>query len=138
PAEPAPRRLSAPGAIFIHGAWLTPASWELFRSRYAACGYTCLAPAWPFEDRTVDDLRRAPPTELAALTIGRIVDHYAVLVRQLPEPPLLVGHSFGGLFVQMLLDRGLGTAGVAIAPVPPRGVWPGFASIRTALSAPGA
>jgi len=133
PSEPAPPGGSSTGAIFIHGAWLTPASWELFRSRYTACGYTCLAPAWPFEDLTIDELRRSPPPELAGLTIGRIVDHYAALVRQLPKPPLLVGHSFGGLFVQMLLDRGLGTAGVAIDPVPPRGVWPGFTSLRAAL-----
>jgi pimeloyl-ACP methyl ester carboxylesterase len=135
PSEPA---LSSTSAIFIHGAWLTPASWEFFRSRYTACGYTCITPAWPFQDLTVDELRHALPSELAGLTIGRIVDHYAAIVQGMPEPPLLVGHSFGGLFVQMLLDRGVGRAGVAIVPVPARGVWPGLATLRTALRVPSA
>lgn len=53
-----------------------------------------------------------------------IVDHYASIIQAQPEPPILIGHSFGGLFVQMLLDRGLGRAGVAIDPAPPKGVLP--------------
>jgi pimeloyl-ACP methyl ester carboxylesterase len=32
------------------------------------------------------------------------------------EPPVLIGHSYGGLFVELLLDRGLGRAGVAMSP----------------------
>jgi len=83
-----------------------------------------MAPAWPFEDGTVGELRRRQHPELAKLTIGKIVDHHERLIRALPEPPLLIGHSFGGLVVQMLLDRGLGAAGVAIDPAPSRGVFP--------------
>jgi len=55
------------------------------------------------------------------------------LIRALPAPPVLIGHSFGGLFVQLLLDRGLGAAGVAIDPAPARGVFPGLATIWAAL-----
>jgi pimeloyl-ACP methyl ester carboxylesterase len=47
-----------------------------------------------------------------------------VKARMLPEPPFLIGHSMGGLVVQMLLDRGFGAAGVAISSAPPRGVPP--------------
>jgi pimeloyl-ACP methyl ester carboxylesterase len=108
--------------MFIHGAWLTPASFDLFRALYEAQGYTCISPAWPYDDRPVAELRRSSPPELAKLSIAEIVDHYEKLIRSLPEKPILVGHSFGGLFVQLLLDRGLGAAGVAIDPAPPRGV----------------
>lgn len=44
-----------------------------------------------------------------------------------------MGHSFGGLFTQILLDRGLGVAGVAIVPAPPKGVLPGVNAVRASL-----
>jgi len=110
--------------LFIHGAWLTPRSWEPFISYFEPRGYTCLAPTWPHKDLPIEELRAHPPAELAGLGITEIVDHYARLIQEQPEPPILIGHSFGGLFVQLLLDRGLGKAGVAIDPAPPKGVLP--------------
>ncbi len=110
--------------LFIHGAWLTPRSWEPFLSYFEPLGYTCLAPTWPHKDLPIEELRAHPPAELAGLGITEIVDHYARVIEALPEPPILIGHSFGGLFVQLLLDRGLGKAGVAIDPAPPKGVLP--------------
>jgi pimeloyl-ACP methyl ester carboxylesterase len=107
--------------VFLHGAWVTPACWDSFVSFFEARGYRCLAPAWPGKDRPVEAIR-ADPSALAGLGIAEIVAAYERVIRALDEPPLLVGHSFGGLFVQVLLDRGLGAAGVAIDPAPPRGV----------------
>ena len=107
--------------LFIHGGWVTPACWDPFVSFFDGSGYTCLAPAWPGKDRSVEAIR-ADPSTLAGLGIGEIVDHYDRIMRALDEPPILIGHSFGGLFVQILLDRGLGAAGVAIESAPPKGV----------------
>jgi pimeloyl-ACP methyl ester carboxylesterase len=108
--------------LFIHGGWVTPSCWDPFVSFFEASGYRCLAPAWPGKDRSVEAIR-ADPSPLAGLGIGEIVDHYDRIVRELDEPPILIGHSFGGLFVQLLLDRGLGAAGVAIDSAPPKGVF---------------
>lgn len=108
--------------VFIHGGWVTPASWDRFVSFFEANGYRCLAPAWPGKDRSVEAIR-ADPSPLAGLGIAEIVDHYERIIRELDEPPILVGHSFGGLFVQLLLDRGLGAAGIAIDSAPPKGVF---------------
>lgn len=118
--------------MLIHGAWLTPAAWDQFRRRYQVRGHTVVVPPWPLEDLPLDRLRQWPPAGLGALTIGRIVDHYETLIRALAEPPIVIGHSYGGLIVQLLLDRGLGAAGVALDPAPIRGVRP---SARTLLSA---
>jgi pimeloyl-ACP methyl ester carboxylesterase len=112
-----------PGTIvFIHGAWVTARCWDPFVGHFTARGYRCVAPSWPHKDRSPAALRADPPAGLAGLGVTEIVDHFASLIRQLPEPPVLVGHSYGGLFVQLLLDRGIGRAGVAISPAPPRGV----------------
>lgn len=110
--------------VFIHGEWLSASAWDSFQRRYAACGYTCIAPPWPGLEGPAKDLRNAPCTHLSRLGIASIVAHYEHLIRELAHPPLLIGHSLGGLFVQMLLDRGLGSAGIAIAAVPPAGTLP--------------
>jgi pimeloyl-ACP methyl ester carboxylesterase len=113
--------------ILIHGAWLSARSWENYVSYFTGLGYDVFTPEWPRKDGDVEELRE-DTSELAGLGVGEIVDHYDALIRALPEPPVLIGHSFGGLFVQLLLDRGLGRAGVAIDPASPKGV------LRVALS----
>lgn len=119
--------------VFIHGAFMSAESWGPWMQRFEARGFKTLAPAWPFLDHSVDDLQHAPDRRFGKLGIGEIVDNYAAIIRELEEPPILVGHSFGGLFVQMLLDRGIGAAGVAIDPVPPKGVLPGTNAVRASL-----
>jgi len=119
--------------LLIHGAWVTPDCWSAFRQVCEARGHDCIAPAWPTLDRPAAELRRQPDLRFAGTTIRALVDHFDAQVRRLAEPPILVGHSFGGLIVQMLLDRGLGAAGVAIDAGPPRGVLPSATAIRSAL-----
>ena len=120
--------------VLVHGAWVTPLCWENFKGYFESRGYTCLAPAWPYKDRSVEELRRNPDPNLGHLGLIEIVDHYDRIIRKLDAPPILVGHSYGGLFVQMLLDRGLGTAGVAINSAPPKGVLPFYPSVLRANS----
>jgi pimeloyl-ACP methyl ester carboxylesterase len=110
--------------VFIRGAWLASNCWDPFRQHFEDRGYTTLAPEWPFKDMSVAEMRANPPEELKGLGVQAIVDHYDGIIRTLPEPPILIGHSFGGLFVQQLLDRGLGAAGVAVSPAPPEGIIP--------------
>jgi len=119
--------------VFVHGAFMSARSWDLFAARYAARGYRCVAPPWPYLDGAPADLRRSVDPRFGRLGVGDIVDHYERVVREQDEPPILIGHSFGGLFVQMLLDRGLGAAGVAIDPAPPKGVLPGPNAVRASL-----
>jgi pimeloyl-ACP methyl ester carboxylesterase len=107
--------------VFVHGGWVTPACWDPFVSFFESKGYRCLAPAWPGKDRPVEAIR-ADPSPLIGLGIAELVDHFERIVRALEDPPILIGHSFGGLVVQVLLDRGLGAAGIAIDSAPPRGV----------------
>jgi pimeloyl-ACP methyl ester carboxylesterase len=122
-----------PAIVLIHGAWVTNRCWDRFKARYESRGYQVLAPPWPFDDRPIEELRTAPDPRLAHSGIPEIVEHYAALVAALPRPPILIGHSFGGLFVQLLVDRGLGACGVAINPAPPRGVLPGPTAFQANL-----
>jgi pimeloyl-ACP methyl ester carboxylesterase len=108
--------------LLIHGLWVTPRSWDNFKARYESRGYNVLAPAWPGIAGDVADMQR-DPASLNGVGIAEVVAHYEAIVRALPEPPIIIGHSYGGLITQLLLDRGLGTAGVAIDSVPPKGIY---------------
>ena len=110
--------------MFVHGAWLTPLCWDKWVLFFSAKGYSCIAPPWPFHELSVQMLRADPPAGLARLGVSDIVERYAARIRIEKTPPVLIGHSFGGLFVQILLNMGLGAAGVVIDPAAPRGVSP--------------
>jgi pimeloyl-ACP methyl ester carboxylesterase len=107
--------------MLIHGAWLSARSWETFERYFAGRGFDVSAPEWPRKHGDVEALRE-DADELAGLGLTEIVDHYAELIGRLDQPPVLIGHSFGGLIVELLLDRGLGRAGVAMSPAPPKGI----------------
>ena len=107
--------------MLIHGAWLSARSWEQFSEYFTARGFDVSAPEWPRKHGDVEELRE-DADELAGLGLTEIVDHYADLIAGLDEAPVLIGHSFGGLIVELLLDRGLGRAGVAMSPAPPKGI----------------
>jgi len=106
--------------VLIHGLFMTALSWEHGVSRYTDRGYRVIASSWPGMD-DIEALRR-DPTVVENLGIAEIVDHYEALIRELDAPPIIIGHSFGGAFTEILLDRGLGAAGVAIDAAAVRGI----------------
>src|SRR5690349_5959813 len=107
--------------VLIHGAWLSARSWENYLDFFGKRGFAVSAPEWPRKQGDVEELRASAEAS-AGLGVTEIVDHYERLIGALDEPPALIGHSYGGLFVELLLDRGLGRAGVAMSPAPPKGI----------------
>src|SRR6059036_2436812 len=106
--------------MLIHGAWLSARSWENYADYFGKRGFAVSAPEWPRKHGDVEEMRETAE-ESAGLGVAEIVDHYAELIGALDDP-VLIGHSYGGLFVELLLDRGLGRAGVAMSPAPPKGI----------------
>jgi len=119
--------------MLIHGAWLNSASWAPWKARYEAKGYTVITPDWPHDEGDPTDLRANPRKALAQCGPKDIVDHYAREITKLTEPPILIGHSAGAVWVQHLLDRGLGACGVSIDPAPTPGVPLGLQAIISAF-----
>lgn len=110
-----------PTIVLIHGFWVTPRSWEHWIAHYEAKGYEVLAPAYPGLEVEVEALN-ADPTPLRELTVEGIVAHLESAIAGLERQPILIGHSAGGVFTQLLMDRGHGAAGVAISSAPTEGV----------------
>lgn len=110
--------------VFVHGMFMTPLCWEHWLIRFQGKGFRCLAPAWPGRDKSVEALRAShPDKELGRLTLTQVVEHTAGIIAALDEKPVVIGHSMGGLVTQILLQRGLAVAGVAIDSAPPGGVF---------------
>ena len=108
--------------VLINGLWMTALSWEHWAERYQQKGFKVVARSWPGMEGDIEELRRNPAKEIGNLGVTEIADHYEAVVREQSSPPIIMGHSFGGLFTQILVDRGLGSAGVAIDSAPAKGV----------------
>ena len=107
--------------VLVHGFWVTPRSWEHWITHYEARGYRVLAPGYPGFEVEVEALN-ADPSPIEALTAPAIIEHLEGVLRQLDAPPIIIGHSAGGAFTQVLLDHGFGAAGVAMNSAPTEGV----------------
>ena len=108
--------------VLIHGLWMTPLSWRDWATHLESRGYAVHTPMWPRMNHTIDELR-AEPNLVGGLGVKEVTDHHADFIASLGTNPVIIGHSVGGLVTQLLLDRGLGAAGVAVHPGQTKGVW---------------
>ncbi|MFG3599043.1 alpha/beta hydrolase [Micromonospora chersina] len=107
--------------VFVHGLWLHSTSWQPWVELFREAGYDPIAPEWPDIPDTVAEARTVPE-RFGGHGVADVTAHFAGIIRKLPTPPVVVGHSFGGLIVQQLLGQGLARAAVAIDPAPAKGV----------------
>jgi pimeloyl-ACP methyl ester carboxylesterase len=107
--------------VLVHGFWVTPRSWEHWITHYEQRGFKVLAPAYPGFEVEVDALN-ADPAPIEAVTVPQIIEKVEGVISELDSPPIIMGHSAGGVFTQVLLDHGFGAAGVAINSAPTEGV----------------
>ena len=107
----------------IHGNFVTRHSWDPWVARYSAHGYKVVPIAYPGRDKPVKVLQahRKDPF-LRTLDLKTTLDHHVRQIRALGEKPIIIGHSFGGLLTQLLVQRDLAAAAVVIDSVAPPGV----------------
>lgn len=128
---------SAQPVVFIHGLFLHATSWDPWVELFRGAGYDPIAPGWPNEPPTVAEARERPD-DVANTSIDDATDHFRKIIDALPTPPVIIGHSFGGLITEKLLGEGAGRAGVAIDPAQIKGVLPlPLAQLRSGVPALG-
>jgi pimeloyl-ACP methyl ester carboxylesterase len=107
--------------VLVHGFWVTPRSWENWIAHYEAKGFKVIAPGYPGFEVEVESLNE-DTSPIEALTVPAIIEKYEAAIKELDSPPIIMGHSAGGAFTQILLDRGNGAAGVVLNSAPTEGV----------------
>ena len=119
----------SPPLFCIHGLWATPATFSGLKARFEAAGFVVITPALPFHDR---DPGLPPPAELGRLTVEDYASFLVAEIGKLAEPPVIVGHSMGGMLAQIVAARVphaglilLSTAATANTAVP------AFSTLRT-------
>jgi len=111
--------------VFITGCFVHSSGWDNWKAYFESLGYTTYAPAWPHKEASPAVLRsQHPDAPLAANRLSTLKEYFADFIKKLPEKPILIGHSFGGLLTQLLVNRDLAAAGIAIHSVPPQGIIP--------------
>lgn len=109
--------------VFIHGLFLNPASWDKWMKLFTEYGYKCYAPAYAYHEGNPSDLRSKINPDLGKVTFKQTIDSLIVFIDRLPEKPVLIGHSMGGLAVQKLIELNKGVAGICIDSAPPKGIF---------------
>src|SRR5436309_11462645 len=107
--------------VLVPSLWMTALCWEHWVKHYSDTGYCVVARSWPGMEGDIEKLRR-DPSSVASLGLEDVVKYYEQIIRELETPPIIIGYGFGGLVTQILLDRGWGAAGVAIASAPVKGI----------------
>ena len=119
--------------VFIHGLWISHTAWQPWIEHFATQGHHAIAPAWPGEFPTVAQTRQNP-SDQAGFGIDDLTAHFAKVLGQFDTPPVVIGHSFGGLIAQKLLGQNKAVAAIAIDPAPIKGVKPlPVAQLRSAF-----
>jgi len=119
--------------VFIHGLWISHTAWQPWIEHVTSRGHRAIAPRWPGEAETTTATRENP-TAQAGFGISQLTEHHAAVLEQFETPPVVIGHSFGGLIAQKLLGQNKVAAAVAIDPAPVKGVKPlPLAQLRSAF-----
>ncbi|CAN5497348.1 alpha/beta fold hydrolase [soil metagenome] len=119
--------------VFIHGLWVSHTAWQPWIDHFAAQGHQAIAPAWPGESATVQATRENSAAQ-AGFGIDELTEYFAKVLEQFDTPPVVIGHSFGGLIAQKLLGQNKAAAAIAIDPAPIKGVKPlPIAQLRSAF-----
>lgn len=105
--------------LFVHGMFQNPKSWKNWEAYFTAKGYNCIVPAWPDHEGEPSSLRLNVPQDLGDLRLATIVAKMEGIISTLPERPIVIGHSVGGLIVQILANKNLISLGVPISSVAP-------------------
>lgn len=117
------QKLNSKTILFITGAFVSHTCWEEWRSFFEAQGFSTHAPAWPYKDAPADVLRaRHPDPQVASIRLPALTAHFEAIVKALPEKPIIIGHSLGGLVAQLLLQKEWASMAIAIHSVPPQGI----------------
>lgn len=116
--------------VLIHGLFVNNTSWKEWKTYFENQGYTVHTPSNPGHAGNPVELKRNIPSELRTVSFEQTLNNLVKFIDTLPEKPIVVGHSFGGLLVQKLIELNKAVAGVSIDGAPPKNVMAPLSTIK--------
>src|ERR1700722_15785460 len=114
--------------VLIHGSWSRGEQLAPARTAFEQRGYTAPPPALRYHEFPMQE----GAMKVASLSLRDYTDDLVAFVNSLDSPPLLVGHSMGGLLAQLVAARTRPAGMVAVCPAPAAGIG---AATRTSVLA---
>jgi len=109
--------------MFITGAFISHICWKEWIVFFENEGYKIVAPPWIYKNELAVDLRQThPESKIALIRLQDLLDYYSEIIDKLPQKPILIGHSYGGLLTQLLIQKELGSHGICINSIPPANI----------------
>ncbi len=105
--------------VLIHGAWGCGKLWDPARAAFENRGYVVHTPTLRHHELP----RNEGAAHIASLSLGDYTDDLVRFVSSLESPPLLVGHSMGGLLAQLVAARTRHAGLVAACPASAAGIF---------------
>jgi pimeloyl-ACP methyl ester carboxylesterase len=108
--------------MFISGPFVSHDYWEEWLTYFESRGYIVVAVPWLHKNDSVKNLRTNDPcNKIGLITLSDLLCYYSEIIEKLQEKPILIGHSYGGLLVQLLVQKNLASAGICISSFPSSG-----------------
>jgi pimeloyl-ACP methyl ester carboxylesterase len=111
--------LKSKSIVFIHGMYQNDHSWKNWKEYFEKKGYKVYTPTYPYHTGSPQYLNENINPKLADLTFKPVLDYMMAFVDSLPEKPIIIGHSIGGLVMQKLVEADKAALGIALAPANP-------------------
>ena len=112
--------MSKPPIFFIHGMWGSAHVWENYQPRFEAAGYNTTALTLRHHNVKFRD---PAPEDLGATSLSEYIEDIMAVIDGFDEPPILIGHSMGGLLAQLVAAKtDKVRAVIALTPAPPAGI----------------
>ncbi len=105
--------------FMIHGMWGGQWYWENYKNFFEKKGHRCITTTLRFHDL---DSKDTPNPKLGRTSLLDYAEDLEQEIRQLDVPPIIIGHSMGGLLAQVLGSRGLAKALILLTPASPAGI----------------
>lgn len=121
--------------VLLHGLFVNDRGWDEWQMYLEDKGYTVYAPAYPGHNGNPSELRAHVSPELAKTGLPEVLAYFTEYLKDLPEKPIVIGHSAGGLVMQKLLEKDLITAGISLGGAPTKDVGISLNAARATLSA---
>ena len=101
--------------VLVHGNFVNWQCWDDWVPFLKKQGYKVAVFRNPGRDATVPELVAAhPDPKVGELTIQQMKAALQSLIKEQPGEPIVIGHYFGGMLTQLMVNYGLTAAGVAI------------------------